>query len=450
MESTNSKSIVILGGGISGISAAYRLQRMGCKAVIYEANSRAGGLLDNFTIEGFRFDNAIHLSFATEPEVREVFDLTPYFSYPAIPWCWDNGAWLKHPIQNNMFPLSVDERVELIAGLVARPNLEVKNYREWLIHQYGESIALRWPLPYTEKYWTVPAEELGTAWIGNRVRRADVQEVLRGAFSSETQNHYYATEMRYPKRGGFRAFIEPMIAQTDIRCNHRASEICLKRRQVRFTSGELVNYEKLISTLPMPALINIIDEVPDDIRNAAATLFATSIDLISVCFRKPDVQPHLWFYIYDKEIFAARAYSPSVKSPDNVPEGCSSLQFEIYSSPRKPQIHSVEDMKANTMMALKKMGLVKSEGEIILMHHKHLPWGNVVFDLGMEERRALILNWLQKVGINSAGRFGEWDYLWSNQAFMSGINAAMKVADVYFAKSEASDLASKPKMKPEQ
>lgn len=427
MVSSDSRSVVVLGAGIAGISAAYHAQQMGMTAIAYEAGSRAGGLLDNFTVDGFRFDNAIHLSFATEPEVREIFDRTPYYAHPAISWCLDNTAWLKHPVQNNMFPLAAEERVELIAGLVARPNLEIANYRDWLIYQYGESIALRWPLPYTEKYWTVPAQELGTGWIGTRVRRADIREVLHGAFTSDTPNHYYAKEMRYPKRGGYRAFIEPMIAQINIRCDYRASEICLAKRQIRFANGEWVSFEKLISTLPLPSLINIIDEVPGEVRDAAATLFATSVDLISVGFRKPDVQPHLWFYIYDKDILAARAYSPSIKSPDNVPEGCSSLQFEIYSSPRKPQIHTPEEMKTNTMMALKKMGLIESEDEIIFLHHKQLPWGNVVFDLGMEGRRDVVRNWLDQMGIISAGRFGEWEYLWSNQAFMSGMKAAQMI-----------------------
>lgn len=427
MRSADSKSIVVLGAGISGISAAYHAQQLGMTAVVYEAASRAGGLLDNFTIDGFRFDNAIHLSFATEPEVREIFDRTPYFAHPAVSWCWDDSVWLKHPVQNNMFPLSVDERIELIAGLVERPNQEITNYRDWLIYQYGEAIALRWPLPYTEKYWTVPAEDLGVGWIGNRVRRADIREVLHGAFTSETPNHYYATEMRYPKRGGYRAFIEPMIAQVDIHCDYRAAGIYLAKKQICFANGELVSFDQLINTIPLPVLISIIDEVPDDVRNAAAALFATSVDLISVAFRKADVQPHLWFYIYDKDILAARAYSPSVKSPDNTPAGCSSLQFEIYSSPHKPQIHSPEEIKANTMMGLKKMGLIKSEDEVIFMHHKQLPWGNVVFYLGMEERRDFVLKWLEQVGIVAAGRFGEWAYQWSNQAFMSGLKAAKQV-----------------------
>jgi protoporphyrinogen oxidase len=59
-----------------------------------------------------------------------------------------------------------------------------------------------------------------------------------------------------------------------------------------------------------------------------------------------------------------------------------------------------------------------------LVHHHHLPYGNVVFDLGMEARRDRVRAWLESQGIQVAGRFGEWDYLWSNQSLMSGLRAA--------------------------
>ena len=425
--SAGSSKNVILGAGIAGISTAYHLQKRGGQAVVYEAASRPGGLLDNFTVEGFRFDNAVHLSFATEPEVREIFDRTPYRSHPAVSWCWDEPVWLKHPVQNNLSSLPVTERIDLIAGLVERPDLAVNNYHDWLVYQYGEPIAKRWPVPYTEKYWTVPARELGLEWIGNRVRRADLREVLHGAFTAETPSYYYAAEMRYPLAGGYRSFIEPMIVEVDIRCDHRVIHIDLADKRIRFAHGESAGFDQLVNTLPLPLLIEIIKDVPQEVRDAAATLFATSIDLISVGFRRADVQPHLWFYIYDQDILAARAYSPSIKSCDNVPPGCSSLQFEIYSSPRKPQTHTVDELKANTMAGLKKMGLVASEDEVIFMHHKRLPWGNVVFDLGMEERRATVLDWLRQAGIIPAGRFGEWAYQWSNQALMSGLRAAQQL-----------------------
>lgn len=424
--STERIANVILGGGVAGLGAAHQARRSGTPATIFEARSRAGGLLDNFMVDGFRFDSAVHLSFATEDAVRDVFDRTPFHTHNPESLCWDTGYWLKHPVQTNMRPLPAAEKVELIAGLAEATTGEIRNYEDWLVQQYGGPIAARWPLVYTEKYWTLPARALGTKWIGQRMRRADLREVLEGALSDDVPNRYYVKEMRYPEKGGYRAFIEPLIEQADIRYDKAAIAIDLAARVVTFADGSTVQYERLVSTLPLPRLIELVLDAPSDVHEAAATLFATSVDLISIGFNRPRVSPSLWFYIYDTDIAAARGYSPDWKSADNVPEGCSSLQFEIYSSIKRPQAMTAEEMKDNTVAGLKKMGIA-DEGDIVVLDHRRLPYGNVVFDLGMEERRDRVLAWVRQQGIGSAGRFGEWDYLWSNQSMLSGMAAGREV-----------------------
>ena len=84
-------------------------------------------------------------------------------------------------------------------------------------------------------------------------------------------------------------------------------------------------------------------------------------------------------------------------------------------------------MKENTLYALKKMKIISSVNEIDFIIHKNLKYANVIFDIGMEQRRDKVLDWLITKGISTAGRFGKWDYLWSNQAFMSGMKAAYEV-----------------------
>ena len=412
----------ILGGGIAGLSAAKAAADAGSEATVFEARSRAGGLLDNFIVDGFRFDTAVHLSFATEPEVRETFDRTPYITHKPEAINWDRGHWLKHPAQTNMYPLPWQEKVELIAGLAEGVPGEVTNYRDWLVQQYGEPIAERWPIAYTEKYWTVPAQALGVDWIGQRMRRADLREVLQGALTVDTPNHYYVKEMRYPERGGYRAFIEPLIDGVDVRLDHRLTMLDPNTRCLGFTNGREVTYDRIVSTLPLPVLIACILDVPADVREAAESLFATELDLVSVGFSRPDVSPALWFYIYDRDIAAARAYSPSWKSPDNAPAGCSSLQFEIYSSRHAPQTQSPDALKQGVVDALATMGLATVD-DIVVLDHRRVSFANVVFDLGMEERRDRVRAWLTSKNIYTAGRFGEWAYLWSNQAMMSGLRA---------------------------
>lgn len=426
----------ILGGGIAGLSAASRLREHGLDVPIFEAKERPGGLLDSFTLETpeghWTFDNAVHLSFASEPEVRAVFDRTPYLSHEARSLNWDGGLWIPHPVQNNMFPLPAEDKADLVVDLAnhlaqAPADAPIANYRDWLLHQYGEKIAERWPLRYTRKYWTLDAAELGTGWIGNRMRRADLREVVFGAVSDNPPNTYYVSTMRYPERGGYRAFLDPLLETADIRCGAGVVKVDNRRQDITFGNGQSRSYRQLVSTIPLPVLVGLMTDVPDEIRRLADTLFATAIDIVSIGFRKPRVSPSLWFYIYDTDIPASRAYSPSIKSPHNAPEGYSSLQFEIYSSRASGHGLTPDELIESCIRSVETMGLA-DRSEIVLTHHKHLPFGNVVFDLGMEERRNAVRDWVASQGIHLAGRFGEWDYLWSNQAFMSGRAAADALA----------------------
>jgi len=223
--------------------------------------------------------------------------------------------------------------------------------------------------------------------------------------------------MRYPKVGGYKSFIQSLIDEANIELNKRAVRIDQICHRIYLENGEIISYDKLVSTLPLPILVGMMEDVPENVSKSANSLEATSIDLISVGFNVA-LDLDLWFYIYDEDIYASRAYSPSKKSTNNVPEGCSSLQFEIYQRGRKAK-YSPEQLKENVLYAIKKMKIAK-DNEIVFMHHKRLDWGNVIFDVGMEENREVIREYLVKGDVRSCGRFGEWDYLWSNQSFISG------------------------------
>ncbi len=410
--------IMILGAGIAGLGAALRAREQGREAVIFEARERSGGLLDNFCIDGFRFDHAVHLSFATEARVRQIFDATPHHTHAADSLCFESTKWLKHPVQNNLYPLEAQEKVELLKSFITRPEqMAGEHYDAWLRHQYGNAIAERYPLRYTLKYWDTPAENLSTTWIGNRMRRAELDEIVFGMMSEQTPNTYYIKEMRYPKQGGYKAFIQTLIDTATIRTAMRVTKVDTLRKVVEFNHSIEIGYQQLVSSLPLPMLIEITVAVPQAVQAAAASLEASSIDLISVGFNK-NIIKDLWFYIYDQDIHASRAYSPSIKAPENAPTGCSSLQFEAYSRGRHSRWQA-QELKDNTRYALAKMGIA-SEDDILFLDHRRLSWGNVIFDVGMEAQRQVVREYLREQAVQSCGRFGEWDYYWSHQSFLSG------------------------------
>ncbi len=419
-------SLTVLGAGIAGLAAGHAAVELGHDCILYEAAPRAGGLLDSIEVQGYRFDRAVHLSFADQPETRAFFDQTAHVAFAPSPRCVEHPYWLKHPVQNNLHPLPVDQRVELVRGFVRRPDTEPRNYKDWLVGQYGEPLSARYAERYTQKYWTVPAEAMGIDWIGPRIHRPALEEVLRGAMTDETTCVYYAPQMRYPERGGYRAFIEPLIATADIRLSHRLFRIDAQSRRLYFTNGHVAGYNHLISTLPLPVLAELVEGIPDAIQADARSLVATTVDLICIGVARPNVFKDLWFYIYDDDVLAARASCPGVQSADNCPPRCSSIQFEIYGSPRRPVTQSPEALQRDCIQALEKWGFA-AHTDIDVVHHQHVPYANVLFEQGMEQRRDRVRAWLNSLDITGAGRFGEWDYLWSHQAFQSGTDAARRV-----------------------
>lgn len=417
--------IAILGAGISGISAGYHLSLRGIENTVFEKRARWGGLCDNFILgESFLFDYFVHLSFAKDDVVKNLLYNVDYYTHEPVSSNYYNGHWLKHPAQNNLAPLPVDEKVKIILDFLNRPEInKPANYKEWLIAQFGNYFTDNFPGKYTRKYWTIEANELTTDWLGNRFSLPPLDKILKGAFEEQVENFYYTQEMRYPKIGGYKSFLNKMASQVNIGCDKAAVLIDLKSKRIDFNDGTSVYYKKLVSSIPLPELIKIIKDVPTIIKEAGEKLLATSGQLVSLGFNRPDVPINLWFYIYDEDILPARAYSPSLKSPSNVPVGKSSLQFETYYSKKSPKKLDGGALIEHIVEKGKKMNLWIAN-EIEVSDYREVKYANVVFDHNRKKNLSILHNYLDEVGISYIGRFGEWDYLWSDQSLLSGKKVA--------------------------
>ena len=128
-------------------------------------------------------------------------------------------------------------------------------------------------------------------------------------------------------------------------------------------------------------------------------------------------------YIYDEDILPARVYSPNLKSPDNAPEGCSSLQAEIFFSNREERTEGKKEGRIlnDTIEALSRICNF-NKSDIIVQDIRFEKYANIIFDKNIYTMRNKVLDFLAQQGIESIGRFGKWDYFWSHDAFESGRN----------------------------
>lgn len=421
-------SIVILGGGIAGISAGYCLKQSGLSPKIYEKSGDWGGLCGNFTIEGFRFDRFVHFSFAEEPEKSFFEQSTELYKHIPFPSNYYKGFWLRHPAQNNLSPLPNAEKVKIISDFVSRPVkdvTEISNYGEWLHCQYGDYFAEHFPYPYTRKYWGKKPEDLGTKWVGQRMYVPDLTQVLTGAFETQDECFYYAKEMRYPTAGGYRSIFQKARDAVEIDFHKEAVAIAPKTKSLRFADGSTANYDTLMSSLPLPEIVAMLPDVPQTVADAAHNLEYTCGYQVSLGFRRHDIAKYLWFYIYDEDILSSRVYSPNLKSPDNAPEGCCSLQAEIFFS-NNALIPDAKTVLSNTIDKMIQMGVFAAD-DIIVQDVRFEKYANVIFDHAIYKNRQIVLDYLASVSIITMGRFGKWDYLWSHQAFRDGHEEAKRV-----------------------
>jgi protoporphyrinogen oxidase len=420
---------IILGAGIAGIAASYELKQHNIDSIILEKNNNWGGLLDNFEINGFRFDKFIHLSFATDKYVNDIFFKTPYIKHKPLSSNYYKGTWLKHPAQNNLYPLVKEEQEKILHDFRNRKDVdisEITTYEEWLRVQYGDYFAENFPMVYTEKYWTVKARDLEIKWVGERMYKPTLDEVEKGCLSDITPNTYYAKEMRYPVKGGYKSFLKPMIDGLEIRTNSTVIEIDPNLKKISLSNNKILDYNNLISSLPLTEICKLIKDIPEKVLEASKKLNYTSGYLVSLGFNKPDITDKLWFYIYDKEFLPARVYSPSLKSPNNAPEGCSSLQAEIYYNKGEKFKTSDSEILEQTINKFIEIGLFKKE-DIQIQDIRCEKYANVIFDHHIYKNRKIVLDYLEEIKIISVGRFGEWDYFWSDQSMLSGRDGAQKL-----------------------
>lgn len=413
---------VILGAGIAGLGASHALKQRGENPIILEKCDTFGGLAGCFTINGFRFDRFVHFSFASDKRVNDIFLRNKYLTHTPNPSNIYKRIWIKHPAQNNIFPLAADEKERIIADFKKRKPIggespqNVPNYEAWLRCQFGDYFAEHFPMAYTRKYWMREARDLRTEWVGNRLYQPSIEEVIAGSVKEDARVTYYAKEMRYPQKGGFCAFFNSLADEATIAYGTKIIAINPAEKTLRDTRGNTYKFDRLISSLPLPLIVGMLPDVPDVVAKAAKKLDYTSGYHVSVGLKTKNIPDYLWWYIYDEDILAARVYSPSLKSPDNAPEGCSSLQFEVYC--KKDQYNN-QELIDGTVGKMVEMGVIRQE-DILFTHVGFEEYANVIFTEPVYESRETVRHYLNSIGIETIGRFGLWDYLWSDQSLISG------------------------------
>jgi protoporphyrinogen oxidase len=428
-------NIVVLGTGMAGFGAAYRLHSEGLAPVLYDKNGHHGGHTASFRYDGgFLFDIGPHISFTKDPRIQELFAESVGQQYDTVQVNLNNywrGYWPPHPVQLHMHGLPEDVIVKVISDFVEErqaPERPVNNYADWLLASFGRSFAELFPMQYTRKYHTTTADNMSTDWLGPRIYRPSLEEVLRGALSPSAPQVHYITHFRYPREGGFVSYLKKFVPLGNLKLNHELVSIDPRPRQLRFSNGNVAQYDSLISSVPLPDLIRMIQGTPRDVVEAAQRLACTTLVLVNIGVNRPDISNAHITYFYDEDICFTRLGFPHMLANANAEPGTGSIQAEIYFSEKyRPFTGSPEDHIEPVIKDLRRCGYLRDDDRILCKKAMLLRYANIIFDLDRAAALKTVHGYLDDLGIAYCGRYGDWGYLWTDESFKSGESAAERV-----------------------
>lgn len=424
----------VLGTGMAGYGAAHRLRVAGVNPLVFDKKAYYGGHTASFEYAGkYTFDEGPHVSFTKNERLKKLFADSIDDQYETLHTKINNywkGHWVKHPAQVNLHGLPPDLVVSVIKDFVAAQQVDhgdICNYEQWLRASFGNTFAENFPMLYTVKYHTTEACNKSLDWIGPRLYQAKLEEVLRGALVPSTNDVHYISHFRYPSHGGFKSYLKRFMEGADLRLSHALESIDPKGREIRFANGVAVQYRGLISSVPLPDLIPRILGAPKEVLEAAAKLACTELVIVNVVVDRADLLDAHWTYIYDQDIFFTRLSTPHLQSPHNVPAGCGSIQAECYYSRKyRPLDRDPADCVDPTIRDLRRIGVLRDDDEILFRDVMHIEYANVIFDLERAAAVEVVHGYLDDVGIAYCGRYGDWAYIWTDESFVSGEQAAVK------------------------
>lgn len=411
------RNVAVLGGGLAGLGFARHFP--GCR--VFEAETAPGGYARSHEFAGAWFDQGAHICHSQDPAWLDLVCAGGPLHEMAKSVVLNHkaGRWFAYPVQNHLADLPpTDCAAALKEFLDAQEKYRgrtPRNYEEWCRFQYGDFLLENFYRLYTAKYWHVPMAELATDWLGGRLLPSQVENILAGARGHQEERQAVFRKFRYPRRGGFFALAAHLYGGVDLRLNKRAVRVDAKRRKVLFADGAEEEYDALVSTVPLPHLAAMIPDAPADVREAAGQLRALRHYCVNFIVDRENLSPANWFYVYDPEIAVSRVSFPFSLSGER--NGRTAVQAEIFvPGDARPGEETLRDRAVEDLGGLLKF----RAAEVSATEIRGYPVSYVVSDLARAAAACHVRGWLRARGIETAGLFGEWAYLWSDRAFASG------------------------------
>ncbi|MBN1655161.1 MAG: NAD(P)-binding protein [Deltaproteobacteria bacterium] len=427
----SSPPVVILGAGLTGMSAGYHLQH---GYEIHERLPYPGGLAVTIEEKGYRFDRTGHLLHLNDPSIRRWIESMlgdELIKAERRSRVFSHGVYTRYPYQANTFGLPPEVAYECLVGFIKtresgasteRPN----DFEQYCLKYFGAGFSSHFMIPYNRKLWGVHPREITAEWCERFVPRPELEDVIAGAVGLKRAELGYNAEFLYPARGiGMLASALKERLRVPIRFRSAPKAVDWRRRKLIFEDREQ-SYEVLISTVPLNTLIAILEHPPDPVRRAGLLLRCNPLYYLDVALDVSCGVDSHWVYVPEERYPFYRVGCYTNFSDKMAPPGKSSLYIELAS--REPVSES--RLMPGIAEGLMEMKIIKRPDDIAFARTRRINHAYVLFDHNCYKALEQLRPFLEDNRIISSGRYGGWNYSSMEDALIAGRNAAGKAMEL--------------------
>ncbi len=427
--------ILVLGGGLCGISAARYLRR---GYHLLEADARLGGLARSERIGGHTFDHTGHWLHLRDRGIRQVVGRLlgdELLTVKRRSRVFSHDTLTRYPFQANLHGLPPAVVYECLRTYLDRRPASGRrrgahrSFEAFILEHFGEGIAHHFMVPYNEKLWGVHPREMTDTWCRRFVPIPDRDEVLRGAVGHHPPELGYNARFVYPEKGGIETLSRALARELPperVHLGARVEAIDHRRHRLR-VGGEWWPYRALVATTPLPELCRLLTAPPARVVRAAERLRWSSVRYLNVGLRRRPPADYHWVYVPEPRWPAYRVGVFSNAAPAMAPRRGASLYVELASRGDETEA----ELGRQVVPMLQAAGALGRPEDLAFAKLRRIEHAYVIFDRHHARARQTLLEFFEGADIYPRGRYGSWDYGSMEDAMIQGRQVAKRLRKRY-------------------
>jgi len=397
---------IIIGAGVSGLSAAQMLKEKGIEPLVLEKSDKPGGLIKCDVVEGHLFHRVGGHVFNTKVEA-------------VAKWFWSRfrqdqeflkarrqagiymgNQFLGYPFENYLYQLD-EATIRPIFNEIM--DLEKEGYKDpfsytdfeaFLKGNFGQTLYELYFKPYNSKIWKTDLKTVALPWLEGKLPMPNYREMIMSNILRKEEGNMVHSTFFYPKENGSQAIANRLAEGIKTVYNTTC-------RQIEWVNGKwMVNGEYtadyLIYTGDIRTLDGQLKIESTSISNQLSLLTNLQSNGTSNLLCETDATDHSWLYLPEKTVAAHRIIYTGNFSPSNQPPG---------------RRHSCTvEFSGQTSLELMQQQMKLLPGNLKMIDYNYEPNSYVIQQVGDRERIQQLKADLAPFRFFLVGRFAEWEY----------------------------------------